>query len=196
MIYNPVSKAAFDAAASGPGDDGLIVFAGRLVREKGLDRLLQAIMLVPDARLEVLGGGPMLPIYRDSAADLGLSSRVSFLGSQPFAGIAGAYARAGVVCVPSLWEEPFGFVAAEAMAMRRPLVVTPSGALAELCADERGFVTPDRDPASIASTLEAALSDDVERVRRAERAHAFAQERLTLERSGDAYETLYDEVAA
>jgi glycosyltransferase involved in cell wall biosynthesis len=121
---------------------------------------------------------------------------VSFLGSQPFADVAGAYARAGVVCIPSLWDEPFGFVAAEAMAMGRPLVVTPSGALAELCADERGFVTQDRDPASIASTLEAALADDVERARRAERSRAFALDRLTLERSGNAYETLYREVAS
>jgi glycogen(starch) synthase len=196
MIYNPVSKEAFDASAPGPGDGELIVFVGRLVQEKGLDRLLGAIALVPDARLEVLGSGPMLPSYRDLAARLGISSRVSFLGSQPFADVAGAYARAGVVCIPSLWDEPFGFVAAEAMAMGRPLVVTPSGALAELCADERGFVTQDRDPASIASTLEAALADDVERARRAERSRAFALDRLTLERSGNAYETLYREVAS
>jgi glycosyltransferase involved in cell wall biosynthesis len=154
-----------------------------------------SIALVRDTRLEVVGGGPMLQTYRDLAADLGISSRVSFLGPQPFADVTGASARAGVVCIPSLLEEPFGFVAADAMAKGRPLVVIPSGALAELCAVERGFVTPDRDPRSIASTLEAALAYEVERVRRAERTRTFELGRLTLGRSGDAYGTLYDEVA-
>ncbi len=196
MIYNPVSTAAFDAATAGPGEDGLVVFAGRLVQEKGVELLLRAIALVGDARLEVIGDGPMLPAYRDLVEELGLSSRVSFLGSQPFDGVATAYARASVVCIPSLWDEPFGFVAAEAMAMARPLVVTPSGALAELCADDRGFVTPGRDPGSIAATLQSALADREDRARRAGRARAFALDRLTLEGSGAAYEALYAEAAS
>jgi glycosyltransferase involved in cell wall biosynthesis len=106
MIYNPVSKAAFDAVTSGPGEDGLIVFAGRLVREKGVENLLRALPRVPDARLDVVGDGPMLHEYRDLTAQLGLSSRVSFLGSQPFGGLADAYSRAAAVCIPSL--QPVG----------------------------------------------------------------------------------------
>lgn len=196
MIYNPVSPAAFDAATAEPGQDGLVVFAGRLVREKGVELLLRAISLVRDARLEVIGDGPMMPAYRDLVAELGLSSRVSFLGTQPFAGLAAAYARAGIVCIPSLFDEPFGFVAAEAMAMGRPLVVTPSGALAEFCDDDRGFVAVNRDPRSIAATLQAALADGEERARRAARGRSFALEHLTLERSGAAYEALYAEAAA
>jgi glycosyltransferase involved in cell wall biosynthesis len=101
-----------------------------------------------------------------------------------------------VVCIPSLWDEPFGFVAAEAMAMGRPVVVTPSGALAELCAADRGFVTPNRFPVSIALTLETALADSGERARRAERGRTFALHHLTLERSGGAYEDLYEELAS
>ena len=50
------------------------------------------------------------------------------------------YADAAVVCVPSAWQEPFGYAAAEAMAMGRAVVATPSGALPELLADGRGFV--------------------------------------------------------
>ena len=193
-IYSPVSDAAFAASTDAKGEDGLVVFAGRLVAEKGLDLLLRAIAMVPDARLEVVGDGPMLPAYRDLVGELSLSLRVSFLGSQPFDGVAAAYARASVVCVPTACEEAFGFAAAEAMAMRRPLVVTPSGALAELCADGRGFVAADREPRSIAASLQAALGDSEDRTRRAGSAHAFALDRLTTDRAGAAYEGIYESV--
>ena len=194
MIYNPVSRAAFAAATEAPGVDGPVVFAGRLVAEKGLDLLLRALTLVPDARLEVVGAGPMLSAYRDLAATLGLSWRVSFLGLKPFAEVSAAYARASAVCVPSAWHEPFGFAAAEAMAMRRPVVVTPSGALAELCADGRGFVTADLEPRSIAASLQMALGDEPERRRRAGSAYAFALDRLTADCAGKAYQTVYEDV--
>jgi glycogen(starch) synthase len=195
-IYNPVAQAAFDAASDLPGKDGLISFAGRLVSEKGLDTLLRALVLVPDARLEIVGDGPMGPAYRDLADELGISLRVSFLGSMGFDGVAAAYARASVVCVPSAWDEPFGFVAAEAMAMRRPLVVTPSGALVELCTEGRGFVAARRDPAALATSLQEALADDQQRLDRARRASTFAIERFSADRVGSAYESVYEEVAS
>ena len=196
MIYSPVSAEAFAAATDSAGGDGLVVFAGRLVSEKGLDLLVRAIALVPDARLEVVGDGPMLRDFRGLVDELGLSVRVSFLGSQPFAGVADAYRRASVVCVPSLWDEPFGFVAAEAMAMQRPLVVTPSGALSELCADRRGFVAGDRTATALASSLTEALADEEERARRAASAREFAKRALSADRAGLAYESLYEEVVA
>ena len=143
-----------------------MAFAGRLVAEKGLDVLLRATRARCRTReLLVVGDGPMMPAYRDLVEELSLSLRVSFLGSQPFDGVAEAYARASVVCVPTVCEEAFGFAAAEAMAMRRPLVVTPSGALAELCADGRGFVADDRSPQALAVTLRKALADEVSGLR-------------------------------
>ena len=193
-IYNPVSDEAFAAATNTTGEDGLVAFAGRLVAEKDVDLLLRAIALLPDARLEVVGDGPMMPTYQDLAEDLGLSLRVSFLGSRSFNGVAETYARASVVCIPSRWDEPFGFAAAEAMAMRRPLVVTPSGALAELCVDDRGFVAADREPRSIAASLQAALSDEADQTRRAAFAYAFALDRLTVDRAGTDYQTVYESV--
>jgi glycosyltransferase involved in cell wall biosynthesis len=194
-IYNPVPREVFDAATQAAGEDGLIVFAGRLVSEKGLDILLQALVLVPDARLEILGDGPMSRTYRDLADELGISLRVSFLGSARIDGVAEAYARASVVCVPTACDEAFGFVAAEALAMHRPLVVTPSGALIEMCAGGRGFVAATRDPAALATTLGEALADPDERLDRAARGRAFALESFDADRVGTAYEALYEEVA-
>jgi glycosyltransferase involved in cell wall biosynthesis len=195
-IYNPVAKQAFDASTDAPGEDGLIAFAGRLVSEKGLNILLRALVSVPDARLEILGDGPMGQAYRNLADELGISLRVSFLGSKGFGGVAEAYARASVVCVPSAGDEPFGFAAAEAMAMRRPLVVTPSGALVEMCAERRGFLAAGRDPAALATALQDALAGPHERLDRAARGRAFAVERFSADRVGIAYESAYEELAS
>jgi glycosyltransferase involved in cell wall biosynthesis len=195
MIYNPIAQSAFDAATTAPGEDGLITFAGRLVAEKGVDVLLRALEYLPEARLQIVGDGPMALRYRDLTRKLGLSLRVSFLGAQSFNGVADAYARAAVVCVPTLCEEAFGFAAAEAMTMGRPLVVTPSGALVELSADGRGFVATSRDPESLADALRHALGDLDERLVRARRAHAFAAERFDVNTVGRSYEAVYREVA-
>ena len=135
----------------------------------------------------------MMPTYRDLAEDLGLSLRVSFIGSRSFDGVAETYARASVVCIPSRWDEPFGFVAAKAMAMRRPLVA-PSGALAELCADDGCFVAVDREPRSIVASLQAAFSDEADQTRRAASAYTFALDRLTADPAGTNYQAVYESV--
>jgi glycogen(starch) synthase len=193
-IYSPVSQEAFEASTDSAGEDGLVAFAGRLVSEKGLEVLLRALADLDDVRLVVLGDGPMASAYQDLADELGLSLRVSFLGAQPFERVAREYARAAVVCVPTICEEAFGFAAAEAMAMRRPLVVTPSGSLTELAAGDRAFAADGRGPAALAMALRTALGDVAERGARAARGQAFARERFTQSLAGAAYEALYEEV--
>jgi len=194
VIYNPVSETAFTWASTEPGEDGLIAFAGRLVREKGLDLLLRALVRIPDARLEIAGDGPMRPVWERLVDELGLRRRVRFLGVLPPQGVAELYARASVVCVPSTWDEPYGYAAAEAMAMARPVVATPRGALPELLADGRGYVARAASPESLADALVKALNDDHGRREAATRAHAFAVSQLSLDAAGSRYLTCYERV--
>jgi glycosyltransferase involved in cell wall biosynthesis len=194
-IYNPVSSAVFGARAPGPGDDSLVGFAGRLVAEKGLDLLLRAIALVPEARLEVAGDGPLRDDWLALADRLGIAGRVRFVGALPFEHVAELYARAAVVCVPSAWDEPFGYAAAEAMAMERPVVATPNGALVELLADGRGFLGHQATPEALASELARALGDDRARAEVASRAHAYAAAELAIDALGDRYLQVYQGTA-
>lgn len=70
------------------------------------------------------------------------------------------YAAATVVAVPSVWEEPFGLVAVEAMAHARPVVASNVGGLAEIVVDgETGLRVPPNDPAALAGALERLLDD-------------------------------------
>jgi glycosyltransferase involved in cell wall biosynthesis len=174
----------------------VIAFAGRLVAEKGLDLLIRALAYLPSARLEVAGDGPLRESLETLAKDLGVSSRISFVGAIPFEGVAELYARAAVVCVPSAWHEPFGYSAAEATAMERPVVATPNGALLELLRDGRGFVAEQATPEALASALSSALRNPTARGLAAARARAFAIAELTLDVLGPRYLQCYLEAAS
>jgi glycosyltransferase involved in cell wall biosynthesis len=64
------------------------------------------------------------------------------------------------VVVPSVWDEPFGRVAAEALAHGRPVVTTGTGALSEIVDASCGWVTG-TEPAALAGAIDAAGADDV-----------------------------------
>ncbi len=196
VIYNPVSKRAFGRGTETTEPQGLIAFAGRLVAEKGLDLLLWAVAAMPDSRLEVGGEGPMRSAWEELTHHLGLGDRVKFLGKLAFGGVADLYARAAVVCVPSAWGEPFGYAAAEAMALGRPVVATPRGALPELLGDGRGFVSPACTPDALAEALRAALRDASARARAGALAREFALREFSIDRIGARYVATYEEAAA
>lgn len=104
-----------------------VVFAGRIVRPKGLDVLLRAMRPVDDAELVVCGEGFQLDAARRLAQRLGIRQRVDFRGWLAAEPLAQELADASVVAVPSLWPEPFGLVGIEALAAGRPVVASAAG---------------------------------------------------------------------
>jgi D-inositol-3-phosphate glycosyltransferase len=196
VIYHPVSGRAFAAQQGRSVKDGLVAFAGRLVQEKGLDLLLRALGRLPEVRLEVAGDGPMRRHWVGLAEELGVAARVRFLGPLPFEGVAELYARATLVCVPSIMGEAFGYTAAEAMAMSRAVVGTPAGALRELLGAGRGFVAETISEDALARALETALVDDMARRRAVERAREFALAQLSIGGIGPKYIRIYQEAVA
>lgn len=197
IVYDPVPDRAFDAPGNGEQvADRLIAFAGRLVEEKGLDLLLEALPVLSEVRLEVAGDGPMRETWETLSQRLGVGDRIAFHGHVPFQQVAEMYSRATVVCVPSRWNEPFGYAVAEAMALGRPVVATPRGAFPELLADRRGFVADKATPSALADALERALGDHEERRSAARCARAFAEDHLSSDKVGDRYLKIYREAAA
>jgi len=142
-IPNPVDVEALrrDAglARRAPGDGLRFVVAGRLTKQKGIDRLLSWMAEIPgDARLTVFGDGPDETALRAQAAALGLGERVHFAGfvASPAAAIAGADA----LLLPSRWEG-MPNAALEALAVGTPVIGTPeAGGLAEVAAESSGVV--------------------------------------------------------
>ncbi|MGH9867803.1 MAG: glycosyltransferase [Candidatus Polarisedimenticolia bacterium] len=105
--------------------DRIAVFVGRLVYYKGVNVLLRAMALVPDARLLIVGDGPMRRTLEDLCHHLGLDTRVRFLGSVPHEEkVAACHAGSFLVLPATHRSEAFGLVQVEAMAASRPIICT------------------------------------------------------------------------
>jgi glycosyltransferase involved in cell wall biosynthesis len=192
MIYNPVDPRAFFSHDLGAGEDGLVAFVGRLDPYKGLGLLMRAISLVPEARLEVMGGPPsLLGRWEEEARTCGIAGRVKFVGSMGLDQILDLYARAAVVCVPSIYEETFGYAVAESMAAGRAVVATPRGAFPELLGEERGFVSGSLAPIDLAHALRKALEDPGLKSAAEQRARHFAETNFDVAAVGKRHLDLY-----
>jgi glycosyltransferase involved in cell wall biosynthesis len=157
-------------------------FAGRLIREKGVDVLLRAFATVaariPEARLLIAGAGPERERLEGLIASRHLSSSISLLGHLTPPELERSLASAWVQAVPSRWEEPFGLVAVEAMMRGTAVVASASGGLLEIVRHgESGLLVPPSDPATLAEALLLLLQDRslAERMGRAGREVALTQ---------------------
>jgi glycosyltransferase involved in cell wall biosynthesis len=154
-----------------------LLYAGRLVSDKGVDLLLAAMVLLVnrglDPKLSVAGDGPERSALEMQARQLGLATRVRFLGSRTPSELAALMNSHRFLVVPSLWEEPFGLVAIEAIACGCTPIVARSGGLPEAVAD-CGAVFERADSRDLAHTIER-LALGPEAGTRAERAAARAR---------------------
>ncbi|SFQ97340.1 glycosyltransferase family 4 protein [Desulfoscipio geothermicus] len=116
-------------------DEKIIFYVGRLVREKGVQVLLDAAPMilgrVPNAKFVIAGKGPYLKELQDQAKRMGIGNRVYFTGYVDDYTRNSLYSWSDVAVFPSLYE-PFGIVALEAMAARTPVVVSDTGGLSEI----------------------------------------------------------------
>ena len=141
-----------------------VAFAGRLVPEKGADILVRAFARVaeriPAARLVIAGDGPERARLQQLVDAHPFAGRVVLTGALDREELERQFAGAWVQAVPSLWAEPFGLVAVEAMMRGTAVVATGTGGLAEIVQEGRtGFHVPPGDVAALADRLLAVLQD-------------------------------------
>jgi len=135
----------------------ILLFVGRLVPEKGLDTLINALPVILagglNVKLVVVGEGPQKEMYQRMASDYGLREKVLFAGYIDDWTLRALYRVADVAVVPSKFE-PFGIVALEAMAAHCPLVTTSTGGLSEIVDDGgTGLKVPIDDPPALARAI-------------------------------------------
>jgi glycosyltransferase involved in cell wall biosynthesis len=143
------------AEAADPSSGGYVAFAGRFVREKGIDVVIDACRRA-DLPLRLAGDQTTMP-------DLEVSGDVHFTGLLDAPALAAFYRGARILVVPSTWFETFGIVAGEAMGHGVPVVASRIGALAEVVDDGvTGLHFETGDSRDLAVKLRA-LWDDPER---------------------------------
>ncbi|MBE3134563.1 MAG: glycosyltransferase, partial [Acidobacteria bacterium] len=156
--------------ALGVGADDLLLFAaGRFVRKKGFEFLIDAMAILvrrwPALVLVIGGGGDLDAELRSRAAALGLENRVRFPGVLGHDQVAEHLAAADIAVVPSVHDEAGNVdglpnVVMEALASGTPVVATTAGGIPAAVRDqETGRLVPERDPAALADAIDALLGD-------------------------------------
>ncbi|HXG98765.1 MAG TPA: glycosyltransferase [Gemmatimonadales bacterium] len=145
--------------------EGLAIgFVGRLVPQKGLDTLLQALAVRRDMkwRLTIVGDGPERERLEARATELRLAARVRWTGGLPAEQVANLWPDLDVLVQPSLalrdWREANGHILIEAMANEVAVLGTDSGVIPELIGDA-GVVAPAGNVEALAAAFER-LSDN------------------------------------
>jgi colanic acid/amylovoran biosynthesis glycosyltransferase len=185
-----------------PADEPTVLFVGRFVEKKGTAHLLHAMAevqrAVPDARLVLIGDGPLRPSLETLARDLGL--RCEFLGRQPVEAVRAHMQAAQVFCLPSVTAsngdtEGLPTVILEALAMGLPTVTTASAGNPEAVTDgETGLLVPERDEAALARALMRLLRDEALRRRFALAARQAMVTDFDAARQARTLEGLYTQV--
>ena len=123
-------------------DDFIVVYSGRLIKEKGIEELIDAFIQLkdyPSIKLLILGGSfygisqsnPFLDNLKKKCATI--KSQIVFPGFMPYEQLPNYLKVGDVAVVPSMWEEPFGLTCVEAMAAGLPLITTNTGGIPEIC---------------------------------------------------------------
>lgn len=142
---------------------------GRIDPRKGIDTAVDAVMALPrEARLTVVGEGDEreLAALRARAARLGVAERVRFVGARGREALRELYGASDVVVFPVRWEEPWGLVPLEAMALGRPVIATGRGGSGEYLRDGKNcLLFQADDPSALARALRRLAQDDALRAR-------------------------------
>jgi glycosyltransferase involved in cell wall biosynthesis len=160
-IHAPVPRPAAETFRCSFDARNRIVYAGQVIRGKGVDVLLESLARVRTPfECVILGDGNHRAHCEQLTRKLGLADRVTFAGfvSQPE--IANYYRDASLSAMSSLWPEPFGATGLEAMRCGLPVVAFDAGGIREWLIDGwNGFLVPWMDRARYAASIEELLVD-------------------------------------
>jgi glycosyltransferase involved in cell wall biosynthesis len=181
----------------GPQPSRVVVTAGRLVRRKGMGRLIRAFAPVarrhPDWQLKVYGTGPLAARLADRIGRLGLGEQIHLMGHTD--DLPAAFQDAAVFASASS-AEGFPMVMLEALSQGLPIVATDCPRGPSDIVDHRGngLLVPNRDVEALSSALEEIVSDD--ELRRSLAAQALADaDKYAVANIAASWDALFEQLA-
>jgi glycosyltransferase involved in cell wall biosynthesis len=197
--FNPRNNGAYLKQRYGiPESHPVILYVGRLDREKRIELILRALPQIVesvDAHLVLAGTGKLMAEFEHMAEEIGVRGRVTFPGFVPNEDLPSLYRMADVFVIAGTAELQ-SIVTMEAMASGLPIVAVNAVALPELVHDgENGYLFPEGDSEVLAQRASAILSNPALKAKMGQKSLDIIQAhdiRMTL----DKYETLYGQVIA
>ncbi|OPY28791.1 MAG: putative glycosyl transferase [Methanocella sp. PtaU1.Bin125] len=206
-VHNGIDVSEFRPSAArnvrtqyGIGDAPMLMFVGRMITQKGIPYLIDAMPLVlkahPEAKLFLVGRGSLLEGLKSKVASMRLEKSVIFSGYMSEEMLKEAYGTCDLFVLPSVWEV-LPIAVLEAMSSGKPVVCTDAGGDREMVRDGvNGFVVPMRNPKALAEKINAVLSDADMRSRMGAASRRIAEEefdwKLIAAQTKQVYEELLD----
>lgn len=122
-----------------PKDKNIILFVGRLCKEKGIEEVIKAMKLLKEKKFILLVVGAnfynsgIISPYEETLRKLSepIKDIIYFTGYINYKEIVYLYNLAKIIVLPSMWDEPAGMTIIEAMACKKPVITTNSGGIPE-----------------------------------------------------------------
>lgn len=168
-----------------------LIHVGSLVAVKDQGTLLRAVALLDGVTLDIVGEGPEGPRLERLAAQLGIATRIRFLGAVRHLDLPAYYRRAALNVLTSR-HEGLGMVTLEAAACGVPTVSTAVGLLPDYL--QLGVTVPVGDPSALAAAILSLLEDRERLATLRKSAYETATSELTIQRTVQQLRTLYAEL--
>ncbi|MEO8286472.1 MAG: glycosyltransferase family 4 protein [Chloroflexota bacterium] len=143
-------------------EQSALLYAGRLVRWKGVEYLIDALPRVTPTNIHlwIAGEGTYEETLREFAERAGVTDRVHFLGKVEQARLAALYRSCSTLVATSFVNETFGMALCEAMACGAPVVASDFGGFREVVEDGvTGLLARPQDPADLADKISTLLAN-------------------------------------
>jgi glycosyltransferase involved in cell wall biosynthesis len=143
---NSISRQSYGFSA----DDFMILFSGRINKDKGISELIDAMLLLkeyPHIKLLVLGStffgnatneDTFVQMLKEKTREL--TDRIVFTGFIPYAEIPHYLSLANIAAIPSVWDDPFPTTVLEAQAMGLPIITTKRGGIPEELTEDNAIL--------------------------------------------------------
>lgn len=196
VIHNGIDEALIDkAAATAPcrrEGDMRLLYAGRLVREKGVETAIAAIghlvreLGLTTVTLELIGSGPQgyLRHLQQLVDGAGLQRHVRLCAALSREELLAAYGNYDAFIFPSVWEEPFGLTIIEAMARGVPVIASRVGGVPEIVSDgDNGLLVGPGDHLQLAAAIKRLADDPLLTAALSSRGQRAVRDRFTSQRA-------------
>ena len=159
-----------------PNGEKLVVFVGRMIPEKGICELAEAVQAMPGVVLAAAGEGPLLEELRTRFAG---DKRIRLTGPLAHGDIVRLLGQADCYCLPTRYAEGLPTTLLEAAGCGCPILCTPTAGTEELLPGDSAVFLPDTAPETICTGLRRVLEDPSASHQRAARARENALAHFT-----------------